>query len=231
MMAGALAMGLISGASANTVALKGAEVGVWTQDYDAAVKLAAEKKLPLLLNFTGSDWCGWCKIMDKQVFAPTVWKTYAKKNVVLVTLDFPNNKKLVPKEFVARNEKLKQQFAVRGFPTYVVLKSDGKTKLGQLGAGKEKTPKSFIKEFKMLVRLDPDSIEAFVKANPDKAKDYKAAIAAREAAMKALSDWIQTKPQRNDENMKKFEAFQAKIKASEDALDKFDAKESKGSEG
>ena len=64
-------MGLAAGAlmmsaqAADKVELEGASVGVWTMDFDAAVKLAGEKKLPLILNFTGSDWCGWCKLMDK----------------------------------------------------------------------------------------------------------------------------------------------------------------------
>ena len=67
-------MGLVMGAvalsaqAADKVELEGAKVGVWTMDYDAAVKLAGEKKLPLMLNFTGSDWCGWCKKLDRETF-------------------------------------------------------------------------------------------------------------------------------------------------------------------
>ncbi|MBL50064.1 MAG: thioredoxin, partial [Roseibacillus sp.] len=89
MMTGLAMATLVSNApAADKVELEGAKVGVWTMDFDAAVKLAGEKKLPLMLNFTGSDWCGWCKLMDKEVFAEEVWKTYAKENVLLVTLDF-----------------------------------------------------------------------------------------------------------------------------------------------
>jgi hypothetical protein len=110
---------------------------------------------------------------------------------------------------------------VRGFPTYVVLDSAGKTKLGQLGAGREKTPSSFIDEFKAVVRLSASNIEAFIKANPDKADDYKAAIAESKAAKKALMDWLETRPERNDENMKKFEGFQKRIQDAEEALKGF----------
>ena len=65
-----------------------------------------------MLNFTGSDWCGWCKLMDKEVFAKDEWKTFAAENVVLVTLDFPKDKSIVPEKYVARNKELQE--AVRG---------------------------------------------------------------------------------------------------------------------
>ncbi len=208
----------LTASAEDKVQTEGAELGKWTMDYEAAVKLAGEKKLPLMLNFTGSDWCGWCKLMDKNVFAEKEWKTFAAENVVLVTLDFPRDKTIVPEKFVARNEKLQEDFGVQGFPTYVVLDSDGKTKLGQLGAGQEKTPTSFIAEFKGVMRMSPANIEAFVKANPDKAEAFKAAIEEDKAANKALADWIKTNPERNDENQKKFEDFQTRIKAAADKL-------------
>lgn len=207
--------------TAEAVQIDGAKIGHWTMDFDAAKKIAAEKKLPLLINFTGSDWCGWCKLMDKGVFAKEAWTKYAAENVLLVTLDFPKDKTIVPEKYVARNEKLKDQFEVRGFPSYVILASDGETKIGQLGAGKGKTPESFISEFKAVVRLSPANIEAFVKANPDKAKAYKAAIKGVEDAKKELADWIGTKPERNEENTKKFEEFQKSIQTAQDELGKF----------
>ena len=143
-------------------ATEGAEPGKWTQDYDAAIKMAAEKGLPLMLNFTGSDWCGWCKIMDKNVFADEKdWGPYAKENLMLVTLDFPKDKSIVPEKWVHRNEKLKDKFGVRGFPTYVVLDSNGESKLGQLGASREATPKSFVQQAKGVLRFSKSAIAAF----------------------------------------------------------------------
>jgi len=204
-----------------TVATEGAEVGKWTQDFEAAKKLAGEKKLPMLMNFTGSDWCGWCKIMDKNVFAEEEWQKYAAENAVLVTIDFPKDKNIVPENFVGRNKELQKQFGVGGFPTYVILESDGETKIGQLGAGREKTPASFIAEFKGAIKTSPAGIEAYVKANPDKADAFKAAIAGRDAAVKELEQWIETDPERNEENNKKFAAFQEKIQQAEDKLAEF----------
>ena len=218
-----LAMGalVMNAQAADKVELEGAKVGVWTMDYDAAVKLAGEKKLPLMLNFTGSDWCGWCKLMDKNVFAEEVWKTYAKDNVLLVTLDFPNDKSIVPEKYVKRNKKLQEQFEVGGFPTYVVLDNDGETKLGQLGAGRDKTPSSFIDEFKGVVRMSVGAIEAFLKANPDKAAGYKAAIEEFQTSKKSLMAWLETGPKRTEENTKKFEGFNKRIGEAEKALKAF----------
>ncbi len=206
---------------AGDVQKEGAKVGEWTMDFGAASKLAKEKKLPMMLNFTGSDWCGWCKLMDKSVFAEKKWQNFAGENVVLVTLDFPKDKSIVPEEYVERNSKLKAQFGVRGYPSYVILDSDGETKLGQLGAGKGKTPSSFIDEFNGVVRMSAANIDAYVKANPDKADAYKAAIKASADTKKALKDWLGTKPQRNEENNAKFEEFKKNIKASDEKLKSF----------
>ncbi len=211
----------ITAQAEDAVQLEGAKVGHWTMDFDAAVKLAKEKKVPMMLNFTGSDWCGWCKLMDKGVFAKEEWKKYAAENAILVTLDFPRDKSIVPEKYVSRNKELKDQFSVRGYPTYVVLDSDGKTKIGQLGAGRDKTPKSFIEEFKGVTRLSAANIAAYCKKNPDKADAYKKAIKESKDAKKALMDWIGTRPEKNEENNKKFEGFQKRIKETEEALKKF----------
>ena len=216
-----MALMVLATQGADKVQLDGAKVGHWTMDYDAAVKLAAEKKLPLILNFTGSDWCGWCKLMDKNVFAKPEWQKYAAKNAVLVTIDFPKDKSIVPEKYVARNSKLQGDFGVKGFPSYVILESDGKTKIGQLGAGQEKTPKSFIAEFKDVVKMSPAGITAFIKENPGKAPAFKKAVADAETSKKALMDWIATRPERNEANNKKFEKFQKDIKAATDKIAAF----------
>ncbi len=128
----------------------GAKPGVWTMDFDAAKKIAAEKDLPLLLNFTGSDWCGWCKLMVKQVFSKSDWTRYAKKNVMLVWIDFPNDDSLVPKKYVERNAELQKTYGVGGYPTFIVLNSDGTTRLGNLGASRDASPDNFIDKLKAL---------------------------------------------------------------------------------
>ncbi|MCL1910052.1 MAG: ATP-binding protein [Kiritimatiellaeota bacterium] len=127
-------------------------VGEWTQEYEAAKELAKEKNLPMFLNFTGSDWCGWCMLMDRQVFSTQDWKKYAKENLVLVTIDFPQNKALVPAKYVDRNKALQTAHKVSGYPTYVVLAADGTKTLGRLGASREATPQTFIASVDALLK-------------------------------------------------------------------------------
>ena len=140
---------------------------------------------------------------------------------MLVTLDFPRDKSIVPKKYVARNAKLKQEFGAEGYPTYIVLDYDGKTKLGQLGAARETTSTSFIGEVLSVLKTSQSSLKAYAIAHPDKIEAFKAAIQALKSNKKALSDWIQTEPTRNQENMKKFAKFNEDIRTSEEALSKF----------
>jgi protein disulfide-isomerase len=83
------------------------------------------------MDFTGSDWCGWCIMLDKEVFSRPEFKEYASKNLVLLELDFPR-KKQMPPETAAQNEKLLMKYGIQGFPTVVVFDSSGKP-LGALG--------------------------------------------------------------------------------------------------
>ena len=212
---------IIANGGENKVALEGAQVGKWTMDYTAALAEAKKSELPLLLNFTGSDWCGWCKLMDKNVFSQKEWQEYAAKNIMLVTLDFPNDKSIVPKKYVARNAELQQKFGAQGYPTYIVLDYDGQTKLGQLGAARETTSASFVGEVLSVLKTSQSSLKAYAIAHPDKIEAFKAAIQALKSNKKALSDWIQTGPRRNSENEKKFAKFNEDIKTSEEALSKF----------
>jgi thioredoxin-related protein len=218
LLTSALASGLLLVSTHAEVQKKGAEVGKWTHDYDAALKVAAEKKLPVMLNFTGSDWCGWCKIMDEKVFAQDEWKTYAANNAVLVTVDFPQDKSIVPEGLAERNAKLQAEFGVRGYPTFVVLDSDGKTPLGQLGASQDASPEGFIEQFKSATQLSAANVEAFLNENPTKADDLKVAIKESKDSKEALDAWLKTGPQRTEENNKKFAAFQSRIASAQETL-------------
>lgn len=204
------------------VALEGAEIGKWTMDYDAAAKLAAEKKLPMLLNFTGSDWCGWCKLMDKKVFATQEWQDYAAKNVILVTVDFPNDKSIVPAKYKERNDSLQRSFGIQGYPTYVVLEDDNETELGRLGAGQDITPEQFIQQFEATTRMRAASIAKKVQELGDeKGSQYTKAIAEMKAVEKEFKAWIETRPERNDENTKKFEGFLSRYKSAKAKVESF----------
>jgi disulfide reductase len=104
----------------------------WQTDYDQALAAAKTANKCVLLNFTGSDWCGPCIQMHKAVFSKAAFLNYAKKNLVLVELDYPRRKSL-PEKVTKQNERLSQQYHIdqSGYPTVVLLDPAGKV-LGQL---------------------------------------------------------------------------------------------------
>jgi len=90
---------------------------------DAADKAITEKKV-VLLDFTGSDWCGWCMRLDDETFSRAEFLQYARSNAVLVRVDFPRNKSL-PGDQKEANQALAKKYAVSGFPTVLIVKPDG----------------------------------------------------------------------------------------------------------
>lgn len=116
----------------------------WLTDLNKALEIAKKEKKMVLINFTGSDWCGWCIKFRNEVLSKKEFLDYADKNLVLVELDFPA-KKQQPPELKKQNSALKEKYDVKGFPTFVVLNSDGKEIGRQVGysAG---GPEAFIKK-------------------------------------------------------------------------------------
>ena len=119
----------------------------WTTDVPKAVEKAkAEKKL-VMLDFTGSDWCGWCIKLNKEIFSQPEFVEYAQKNIVAVELDFPRSKQQSD-ELKKANKELQKKYSIRGYPTIVVLNGEGK-EVGRLGYMKG-GPKAFIEELEKL---------------------------------------------------------------------------------
>ena len=88
-----------------------------------------------MLFFTGSDWCGWCIRLQKEVFYKPEFIEWANDNVVLVDIDFPRNKSKQSAELQQQNNLLQQQFGIQGYPTIHFVrpdKIDGKTNLTSL---------------------------------------------------------------------------------------------------
>lgn len=102
----------------------------WQTDLAKAQAQAKAENKRVLINFTGSDWCGFCVKLHKEVFATPEFQSFAQKNLVLVEADFPR-KKTLPPALKAANDKLKDEHKIRGFPTLVILDSQGK-KLGEV---------------------------------------------------------------------------------------------------
>ena len=147
-------LALPAAADQSAIPFTGAELGVWTQDYAAATNAAATDGKPVLLDFTGSDWCGWCMLMENKVFCTQEWEDWAATNIYLVAIDFPNDTSKVPDEYQTRNRELSKQFGVREYPTFIVLDSKGR-KLGQLGADRNATPAKFIRQLCDVLGIEP----------------------------------------------------------------------------
>ena len=193
---------------------EGASLGNWTQDLEAAKVLAKEKNLPLFLNFTGSDWCGWCIRTDESVFEKEEWKDFAKEKLVLVAIDFPQDKSKVPADFRNRNQQLQEEFGVSGYPTFVLLGSDGNTKLGSFGTSQEATPETFIKQIRDILKYSPDSIAALSKKMGEKGMLYTAAVKSMKQQQSDFESWMESmrgKQQVTDDDKEKFQRMQNDI--------------------
>lgn len=94
---------------------------LWTDDYDEAVARARAEGRALLLNFTGSDWCGWCVRLHKEVFSQPEFEAYARSNLVCVTLDFPSERVKISTAVRKQNARLRDRHGVRGYPTILLL--------------------------------------------------------------------------------------------------------------
>jgi thiol-disulfide isomerase/thioredoxin len=224
----------------------GVRPGEWTMDLAAAKTYAAEHQLPVLLNFSGSDWCHWCQLMEKNVFSQPDWTSYAASNVVMVLVDFPRDKSLVPEKYAARNDALNAEYGVEGFPTFVVLDDDGITELGRLTAGEEKTPASFQGELTRLFRNRASAQAAFVAGlTPEDQETYESMtrslkqktselekISQDAAALMARSDVLQEEmmglegelrtfriAQRGDEALAEYKALEKQLKEKEQVLE------------
>lgn len=210
---------LSASAAAPAPATEGAAPGEWTMDFDAAKALAAQSGLPILLNFTGSDWCGWCIRMDRQVFSKAEWQDYARDNLVLVWIDSPRDKSLVPERYVERNRRLMDQYDVAGFPAYLLLDPADHSVLGQTGASADATPRSFIDALETLRLASDKSIAAIREAMDDESRDaLDAARQALEQARQKLEDWIETGPDRTEENVALFLGMRDDVSAREAAV-------------
>jgi protein disulfide-isomerase len=119
-----VALGLFSAVSARADSPWGTDVKKAQEEAKANHKL-------LLLDFTGSDWCGYCIQLDRAILSKPEFKDYANKNLVLVEVDFPRRGgprwNAQSAELQKQNEQLAEKFDINGFPTLVVLNGEGKT--------------------------------------------------------------------------------------------------------
>lgn len=96
----------------------------WLTNLEEAQTISQEKGIPIFVDFTGSDWCGWCVKLRDEIFSKEEFILYAKEHLVLVELDFPRKTKQ-SNETKAYNNNLARKYGIRGFPTILLLNSDG----------------------------------------------------------------------------------------------------------
>jgi thioredoxin-related protein len=104
--------------------------GEWLEDYQLALKRAATEKKPILAVFSGSDWCGGCIELKRVVFDTPEFSAWAEEHVVLLELDFPNDKPQ-SSELKEQNSQLYTSLGVSQFPAVMFLDASGK-KIGQM---------------------------------------------------------------------------------------------------
>ena len=121
-------------ASVVTIALTAVSASAkpgWLTDFKQAQSEAKSNNKLMLVDFTGSDWCGWCIKLDKEVFSKPEFQEYASKNLILLEVDFPKGKQQSAEQ-QAQNRDLAEKHGIQGFPTILVLNGEGK-KIGELG--------------------------------------------------------------------------------------------------
>ncbi len=112
----------------------------WSTDLEKAFAMAKVEKQPVLVEFTGSDWCPPCKIMHKNVFSKKEFMTAASEKFILVSLDFPNGDEALKK----RNQPYAEKYKIEGFPTVILFDSGG-TEFTRFFATDHLTVEAFLK--------------------------------------------------------------------------------------
>ena len=134
----------------------------WHTDLKKAHDLSQKTGKPIFGFFTGSDWCGWCIKLQKEVFAKEEFVTWANDKVILLELDFPK-RTAQPDDLKIQNRNLQQALGVRGYPTVWLFNSSVNDKgvfnierIGSLGypsgAVKGKEEVKFISSANMLLK-------------------------------------------------------------------------------
>ena len=221
----------------------------WTEDFAGAQTTAASESKDMLLDFTGSDWCGWCIKLVDEVFSKDAFKAYAKENLVLVELDYPKNKPQSD-EVKAQNAKLKDAYSIRGYPTIFLTDAKGRP-YAQTGY-KRGGPEAYIKHLEELkkVRIERDKhMDAAAKVQGiEKAKHLDEALevlglelalahydatvkeiikldAKNEAGLKKKYDDLYTAKLLQDEMQEIMKGVRTDPKAAVEKIDKLVAKE------
>ncbi len=114
----------------------------WSNNAEEVFNISKEKGSPILMNFTGSDWCVWCKKIKKEIFDTPEFKEWVKENnVELLELDFP--RRIAQTDVLkSQNASLAKEMQVRGYPTIFFISNGKAIKTGYVKGGPENWIKS-----------------------------------------------------------------------------------------
>lgn len=102
------------------------QVVKWEPTFKQAVIKAKKEKKPILIYFTGSDWCGPCITLDNELFHTSKFENLASENMILYMANFPRNTDLVTKANKKTNEELSKRYHQSSFPTIIMINAKGK---------------------------------------------------------------------------------------------------------
>lgn len=139
-----LVLGLVFSAAFSAATLQAS----WETDFKKAQEQAKADGKLLFINFTGSDWCGFCIRLDRDILSKQQFKQFADKNLVLLEVDFPRAKEQ-SHDLRMQNQKLASEYEIEGFPTIVVLNGKGET-LWRFDGYFSEGPEAFIAQLEKL---------------------------------------------------------------------------------
>lgn len=170
------------GADSENLPLAVAPEGWETSLKEALTKARVENKY-VMANFTGSDWCGYCTLLKKEVFSKRTFKEWADKNVIKLHLDFPKNHRL-PKNLAAQNHALLKRLGIKGFPTIIFLSPEGTpyTSLGYVPGGAKRWVNSAEMLLPKKLQLEPSLSKAYLKSQNTGAPLFIAASVREESS-------------------------------------------------
>jgi thioredoxin-related protein len=97
----------------------------WMPSYKEALKQSKKEKKPILIYFTGSDWCGPCKMLDKNLFHTEKFKALADKDLILLEVDIPRRLDIISADKMVENKSIQHKYKVKAFPTLMIVNHRG----------------------------------------------------------------------------------------------------------
>jgi thioredoxin-related protein len=205
----------------------------WTMDYAAAKTAAAEGSKDLFLEFTGSDWCPPCKMLNQEVFSKEEFVKGAKEHFVLVKLDFPRDDSKLSDEVKAQNEELSEKYAIEGYPTILLCDAQGRPYAAT--GYQEGGPEAYLKHLEELRSKRVERDAAFKTAGESegvaKAKSLLAAIEAMGLEPGVVAKFYGEVVEEIKKNDPQDETGMVKKAALQEKLDAFDGKINERAQG